>query len=373
MKEYDAVISGYTCVDLIPNFGKNRRIGSISDFLVPGKLIEIEDMDFVLGGVVPNTGLAMKKFGKKVFLNGLIGNDMIGEMAVGLLRENDVEEGICKTGKANTAFSIVLSLPGVDRIFLESPGCNHVFDMNDIAYREVAQARLFHFGYPPLLRQFFINEGKQLMDMYAKVDKMGVVTSLDFSLPDSESESGRVDWLRIMRNTFPFVDIFVPSMEEVLRVMRPERKGIGNSISKELIGEIGEEIINMGVSILLIKAGEHGVYLFTGDISSVNAKLDYILDESWNNRRLSCKAFYADPDKIVNASGAGDTAIAAFLSAIFDREKPEMALKYAVMAGRNNLYCKNIYNDLPNWQDMTVGIYSERNEIIELSDFNSKI
>ena len=69
MKKYDVVIAGYTCVDIIPAFKKNDPIKSVVDFFKPGKLIEIEGLNFVLGGVVANTGLALKKFGKKVFLN----------------------------------------------------------------------------------------------------------------------------------------------------------------------------------------------------------------------------------------------------------------------------------------------------------------
>ena len=216
MKRYDAVIAGYTCIDLIPDFNRDTRTKSVSDFFVPGKLIEIEGVDFVLGGAVPNTGLAMKKFGRKVFLNGLIGQDSMGDIAEKMLSGYGAFEGMYRTDQASTAFSIVISPPGIDRIFLEAPGCNQLFDINDIDYEAIADARLFHFGYPPLLKQFFINNGEQLMQMYAKIDRMGVVTSLDFSLPDPESESGKVNWPEIMQNTFPFVDIFVPSVEELI-------------------------------------------------------------------------------------------------------------------------------------------------------------
>ena len=68
MKKYDVVISGYTCVDLIPDFKKAQSVTSFSNLFIPGKLIEIEGINFVLGGVVPNTGLALKKFDKKVYL-----------------------------------------------------------------------------------------------------------------------------------------------------------------------------------------------------------------------------------------------------------------------------------------------------------------
>jgi len=69
MKKYDAVIAGYTCVDLIPEFIKDESFTSISNLFVPGKLVEIDGINFVLSGVEANTGLAMKKFDQNVFLN----------------------------------------------------------------------------------------------------------------------------------------------------------------------------------------------------------------------------------------------------------------------------------------------------------------
>ena len=52
MKKYDAVIAGYTCVDMFPGFKKNESSASLSELLIPGKLIEIDGLDFILGGVV---------------------------------------------------------------------------------------------------------------------------------------------------------------------------------------------------------------------------------------------------------------------------------------------------------------------------------
>ena len=98
-KQYDAVIAGYTCVDLTPDFRKDLHAIEISDLLKPGKLIEIGGLGFNLGGVVPNTGLVMKKFGKKVFLNGMIGKDFIGNIAETRLSDYGISEGMVKTGE----------------------------------------------------------------------------------------------------------------------------------------------------------------------------------------------------------------------------------------------------------------------------------
>ncbi len=377
IKKYDAVIAGYTCVDMLPGFNENYIFNKASDLFIPGKLIEIEGMSFVLGGLVPNTGLAMKKLGKRVFLNGLIGDDSMGAIAVASLREHDAEEGMQITKVAGTAFSIVLAPKGIDRIFLESPGCNQFFDSTHIDFDAVSNSRLFHFGYPPLLRQFYLNNGQQLLEIYSKVKQMDVVTSLDFSLPDPDSESGKMNWPEIMKNTLPFVDIFVPSIEEVLQTMMPEKYaeidsmvGDDDFIDKvpvEIVREVGKKIIDTGVKILLIKMGHRGSYLITGDIEDINRTEVISLEpKSWSHREIWCDAYALDNSKVVNASGAGDTAVAAFLTAILNGEPAENAVKYAGIAGRDNLYCQNIYDDLSNWSQLTVKMNRERKELVHI-------
>lgn len=363
MKKFDAVIAGYACVDLIPDFKKEEVFTNISDVLRPGKLIEINGLNFLIGGIVANTGLAMAKFNKRVFLNGLVGEDFMGKIAIDWLGKYNLSEGIQTTTDEGTAFSIVLAPPGIDRIFLESIGCNKIFDASHINFDAIAQCRLFHFGYPPLLKQFFINSGSLLVDLFSEIQNMGVVTSLDFSLPDSESESGKVNWPEILSNVLPVTDIFVPSLEEALQIMLPVKHAelqlicdngeIIDHVSIDLIRVLGKKIIDSGVKILLIKAGHRGAYLLTGDISEMNSKRGLNLcEKNWSFRELWCKAYPTNQIDIVNSTGAGDTAAAAFLSAILDGNDAESALKYAALAGRNNLYCRNIYEELPGWQEM---------------------
>ncbi|MDF1551040.1 MAG: hypothetical protein P1P88_24680 [Bacteroidales bacterium] len=48
-KKYDAVIAGYTCIDLFPDF-KVEYFSNIHEIFQPGKLTEIEGVNFVPGG-----------------------------------------------------------------------------------------------------------------------------------------------------------------------------------------------------------------------------------------------------------------------------------------------------------------------------------
>lgn len=383
MKKYDAVISGYICVDLIPDFKKNEPATSIFEILKPGRLIEIDGLSATLGGVVANTGMAMKKFSKNVFLNGVIGDDFIGKIARKWLDEHGFEGNIKTMKREGTAFGLVIAPPGVDRIFLESPGCSQLFDNTCINFNAIAQSRLFHFGYPPLLKQFYLNDGIRLIELFAEVQKMGVTTSMDFSLPDGESESGKINWPEILERVLAYTDIFVPSLEEALQIMMPSTytmiqtasgdNEIIDLVPFDTIRALGKRMIDMGVKIALIKAGHRGAYLWTGDVTSISQESEFYVDEKhWNFRELWCNAYPVDHEKIKSASGAGDTAAAAFLAAMLNNERPESALKYAAIAGRNNLYCYDIYEELSDWSAMTNQIQNEPVRIIDLKHLNKR-
>lgn len=383
VKELDVLVAGYLGIDLIPDFKKTQQNVPLQDLLKPGKLTEIDGLQLSLGGVVANTGIALKKFNKRVYLNGLTGSDFMGKIIQEWLQRYQIDAGIKMLPDASTAFGIVIAPPGVDRIFLESPGCNEVFSKSDIDFEVMQQSRIFHFGYPPLLRCFFVDNGSQLIKLFSEAQHLGVVTSLDLSLPDPQSESSKCDWPAIMNNVLPFTDIFVPSIEELLNIMLPDayesivaaagENDLIDFITLDVIKNLGSQIIDLGVKILLIKMAHRGAYLLTGDVSPLNEKGGLQLNpENWNHTELHCEAYPVDPHRFKNASGAGDTAAAAFLAALVDGESAGRSLQYACMAGRNNLYCNDIYQELDSWETMTSEINAGLNEPAMVSDLKSE-
>ena len=363
-------MAGYIGVDLTPGFPPARGAVPLPAIFRPGKLVEVKGLNLALGGVVANTGLAMKKFRRRVALMGLVGNDMLGDFVVGRLQADGVASGIRRTNKAGTAFGIVIAPPGTDRIFLEDPGCNRVFTSADINYATVGKSRLFHFGYPTLMESLFMNGGAELRRLLARVRKLGVTTSLDMTLPDSGSLAGQTDWRNILETILPFVDVFVPSVEEIIFMLEPKHYArmlsnahggdIMDAVSPDLVARLGNRIMAMGVKVLMIKAGHRGAYVRTGDVWKLNAATSLNLPaENWNDRDLWISAFPADPRRVRNACGAGDCAVAGFLSAILEGADIEKAGRYAMLAGRDNLYGIDSLAGLSDWRRMTkmIGIH----------------
>ena len=216
------IAAGHICLDITPVF-PDQKAENIGDIMIPGKLIQMGGADVHTGGAVANTGLAMKILGADVTLMGKIGADEFGGMVENILHRYDVGEGMIVSEEESTSYSVVIAVPGIDRIFLHNPGANHSFGCEDIDYEEVAKADLFHFGYPPLMRQMYQEGGKGMAEMFRRIKEQHAATSLDLAAVDAKSEAGRADWIDILSRSLPYVDFFVPSVEELCFMLDRDR------------------------------------------------------------------------------------------------------------------------------------------------------
>ena len=126
------IVAGHICLDITPLF-PSEKIEKVADIMLPGKLIEMGGVDVHTGGAVANTGLAMKILGADVSLMGKVGNDAFGEMVLSILDKYDAKTGMLVAENESTSYSVVLAMPGIDRIFLHHPGANHTFCVADIS------------------------------------------------------------------------------------------------------------------------------------------------------------------------------------------------------------------------------------------------
>src|SRR5207237_5368031 len=119
-----------------------------------------------------------------------------------------------------SSYSVIISPPVIDRTFIHAPGCNDTFGADDIRYDLLKIVRLFHFGYPPLMARMYRDDGAELANIFRQAKACGVTTSLDLSMPDPSRPAGRADWHTILAATLPSADLFLPSIEELLFMLR---------------------------------------------------------------------------------------------------------------------------------------------------------
>jgi sugar/nucleoside kinase (ribokinase family) len=326
----DIIVAGHICLDIIPDW----KIGSIKN-IVPGHVLEMSGLKLSTGGAVANTGITLKKLGISTTLLGKIGSDDFGKVILEILQKEDktlVEDMIISKDEISS-YTIVLNPPDTDRVFLHYPGPNHTFTANDIPYEKIKNSRIFHFGYPPLMRKFYENAGEEPVKMFRRVRKMNIITSLDMAIPDPESPAGKVDWQKFFKNVLPLVDVFLPSIDELLYMLRPEK--YYNILQKKeridvlLIDQLAEQLIDYGTNVVAIKLGDQGLYLRTHQIEKGNLP-SLIKPEDWNYRQLLSPCFAAE---VKGTTGTGDATIAGFLAQLLDRGEPEKCIILATAVG----------------------------------------
>ncbi|MEI1257023.1 carbohydrate kinase family protein [Blautia sp. JLR.GB0024] len=348
------IVAGHACLDITPLFPHNQQAAKLGNILSPGKLIQMEGVDIHAGGAVSNTGMAMKMLGADVCLMAKTGSDEFGKIISDIYAAQGADSGIIVQEGQNTSYSVVLALPGIDRIFLHDPGCNHTFSFEDLPKEKLLGTDLFHFGYPPLMKKMYEDTGSELVRMMKYMKAQGTATSLDLAFVDGESDAGAADWKEILSRVLPYVDFFVPSIEELCFMLDRDRyeawktKAGDEDISFSLdvqrdIRPLADKCMELGAKVLLLKCGAPGLYYRTTEVKRLEG-LETALGisaEDWSDRE-GFEASY-QPERVLSGTGAGDTTIAAFLTAMLEGYPFEMCIHLAAAEGAS---CVEAYDAL---------------------------
>jgi sugar/nucleoside kinase (ribokinase family) len=347
----EVIVGGHLCLDILPDM---RRIPTL-DSLQPGKLLEVGAASLATGGPVSNTGLALHKLGVQVELMSIVGDDLIGQLIVTYLR------GIVPTLVASihpqigqsSSYSVVIAPGGADRTFLHCTGTNAIFGAEHIDFERLKHTRLFHFGYPPLLPRVVRHDGAELIELFARAKATGVITSLEMAVPDPQSETGQANWQRILRGTLPNVDVFVPSIEESLFMLRRadhDAWGIGwaEHVTEPYLQAMADEVIEMGVAIAGFKLGHLGIYLHTAGadrMRQLTTRLP-LNHAQWAAVTHWQPAFQVE---VAGTTGAGDAAYAGLIVALLRGLSPMDAAQWACAVGACCVEAADAVSGIRSW------------------------
>ncbi len=350
----DVIVAGHLCLDIIPTFSGGER--PLCDILAPGRLTTVGGAICATGGAVSNTGLALHRYGLKTQLVGKVGDDVFGEAILSVIRERDpslTESIVIAPGEASS-YTLVINPPNIDRMFLHCPGVNDTFCADDVEFPTLGKARLLHFGYPPLMRRMFENNGEETAKLFRNAKANGLITSLDMARPDPSAKSGRVNWRNLLANVLPHVDLFMPSVDELLFMLdRPRLEPFETAVEAgDPIGRLkqtdlcalADELIAMGANNVVIKLGAAGLYLRT------SAQTD---SPEWADRDLYHPCFET---KVVGTTGAGDCTIAGFLAGVLHGQSPEAAMDSATGSGACNVEAADAISSIPTWDALQTRI-----------------
>lgn len=375
-------VAGHICLDVIPTFAPPSAERQVSTALTPGALLDVGPARFASGGAVANVGLALQRLGVSPVLLGRVGDDTFGAVLLDLLRKADpaLAAGMRVATGEPTSYSIVISSPGSDRIFLHCPGVNDTFDAAELAAVSDADGnnvRVLHFGYPPLMRRIYADGGTALADALTAAQTRGIVTSLDMALPDPAAPAGRADWHAFLARVLPHVDLFAPNVNELVFMLgHPRAADLHAARDTEVVPAmlgalaasdlalLAERALTLGAAVVALKLGDQGLYLRTTNDAARLTRLARLLTAgaaptpsdtatsgtigaAWRSRELLAPCFVT---QVAGTTGSGDATIAGLLVALLDGATPEQALLSAVGVGACSVEATDATSAIPSWQ-----------------------
>ncbi len=286
MQQYDIIIFGDTCVDLIingsdvvPQFGQVEKL--------------VDNYTLELGGSCCIFAAQAAKLGLRVGVLGRVGDDAFGRLVIQRLQEAGADtQHMLVDPTLKTGLTIHLTQPN-DRAMLTHLGSLNALTPADVDDSFLASARHLHYG------SLFLHTGllPQWGSILQRAKKLGLSISLDTNWdPDERWDSG-------LNEAFPLVDIFLPNEQEAIRIAH-------TSLLADAISTLREK-----VSILALKQGEDGACVY----------------EAAQSSRCTVEPAPAGGDGI----GAGDSFDAGFVAAWLRGLPVAQCLEVACMCGRS--------------------------------------
>lgn len=344
----EVIVAGHVCLDIIPDWGE--ATSELQTALTPGALLKIGPATLSPGGAVSNTGMALHRLGVATRLMGKVGNDAFGRMILEIFRSIDpaLSDSMIISPGEQTSYTVVLSPPNTDRVFLHHSGANDRFDSTDMDTAKLSGARLLHFGYPPVMRRLSSDGGLELSRIFSIAKSSGLATCMDMAQIDRQAEAARVDWAKLLARVLPHVDIFFPSLDEIL-FMLGESAVASEAATPATLARIADRLIDMGSAIVVLKLGEDGLYFrATADVARLQSIGGKLLADphEWAGRRMAEPSFAVD---VVGTTGAGDCAIAGFLAGLLLGLGPQECLTASAATGACCVEKPDATSGVPNW------------------------
>ncbi len=362
-KRKGIIVAGTLTLDLTPVFESQKKAKSVDEVFVPGKVVHVDGMDIHPGGAVSNTGLGLKVLGADVHIIGKIGKDDLGDIIYRYYDKYGAAKDLIVDESISTSFSIALTPPGIDRIFLHDPCAGNSFRREDIDKSLYETAEIFHYGYPPVSRLLYLNGGEGCIAMLKEAKEAGVATSVDMCAVDPECESGREDWKGIMERMSPYVDFFEPSIEELMFYLDREKYNrlyaaaengdmIGLLDIEKDVKPLADLLVSWGAGVVLVKCGYKGLYLAAGSaerLKKIGGGIE--LDpEDWADVHCFERSYV--PDQVLSGTGAGDTTIAAFLYAVTLGYSRKRCLELAAATGASCVAAYDALGGLKSFDEL---------------------
>jgi len=266
-------MSDVVCLGIMVADAIGRPIDAIPE---KARLQLFDQMELHTGGCAINTGIALAKLGVSTGVIGKVGQDGFGDFLISEAKRHGIDtRGIIKDEKASTSFTFIMVSSDGERRFLHTFGANATLCRDDVNMDIVKEAKVLHVAGSFLMPTF---DGVQTAEVLKEAKAAGVTTTLDTAYNDRLE-----DWLGTIEPCLPYLDFFLPSIEEAERI---------SGMSEP--ADMARFFMGRGCGAVGIKLGREGCYLLA-------------------DTEIRHPIFQVET---IDSSGAGDCWIAGFLAGL---------------------------------------------------------
>lgn len=285
-KKIDVIVVGELNVDIILN--------GIERLPVIGKEIMANSMSVTLGSSSAIFASNLSSLGPRVAFIGKIGQDNFAEVVLASFAGRNVDTSrIIRSESLSTGATIVLNYDQ-DRANITYPGAMNDLKIEDIDFDFLASARHMHFA------SCFLQPGirNDLGVLFSKAKELGLTTSLDAQWDPEEK------WELPLQELLPFVDVFLPNMQEF------------KFLSGSDTVEEGINKLKHFANYIIIKNGSDGALGWDGK--------DIIIQPAFKN------------ESVIDCVGAGDSFDAGFIKDFIQNLPLKKCLETGALTGAVN-------------------------------------
>jgi len=269
-------------------------------------LSTFDEIKFSPGGCAINTAINLTSLGLKTGVSAAIGNDMNGKYIIQELKKRKINtENIFVKNKSTASTFAMLSSKGKRR-YLVHWGANDLFTAKDIKINLIKNYSLIHFCGTFVMKQF---DGKETLELAKKIKKNKILISIDTVF------NNKVNCLKLIKNIFPYIDIFFPSIEELNLITGY------NNIKKNI-----DFLKSTKIPFCGVKLGREGsIFIYKNE------------------------AFYCSPFKVKvsDTSGAGDAFMGGLIYSILKKKSLNEIMIFATACAAVNIKHLGASGNLP--------------------------
>lgn len=240
---FDAVFVGLTILDIA-----GRPVDAIPE---GGGVAFIDEIRMNPAGTASGAVMNAAKLGLNCATVACVGNDEKGDFIIDAYQRMGIDcSMIQRSTQSATSATILPIRSNGERPALHARGASDDLYVNSDDFDQVCNARYLHHGGTGLLNSMDKGQSAKLLQ-HAK--NQGLVTTFDLIAPNENT-------MDLLKDLLPYVDYFMPSMEEAEFLAQSSSHSTLSSPS-----DLASLFMDMGAHSCIFKWGEKGSFVKTPD------------------------------------------------------------------------------------------------------------